>query len=1080
MNSPNPAAPDASPNDEGLPPISPDFGEELGLDDVVPTRGYDRLPMVGLGGSAGSIKALSAFFKATPPDTGMVFVVILHLSPTHVSTLAELLGRATTMKVEQAEDNEKVEPNHVYVIPPGKYLVAVDGHLKLTDLDGEPGKRMAVDLFFRSLADTHGPHATAVVLSGSDGDGALGIKRVKERGGLTIAQDPDEAEYPGMPRSSIETGMVDWILEVTEIPRRLVEYRQTQERIKLPPEEGPTLVRPQPLPVDQQETALREVLAYLRTRTGRDFSHYKRATILRRVARRMQVNGVVDLPQYLAFLRTRPGEAGALLQDLLISVTNFFRDRDAFVAVAQQIPFLFAGKEPNDSVRVWVPACATGEEAYSFAMLLLEHASRIECPPSFQVFACDLDEEAIRTARAGHYPETIAADVSEERLRRFFVKERIGYRVRREIREMVLFAAHDLLKDPPFSRMDLISCRNLLIYLNRDAQQRLLDTFHFALNPGGKLFLGTSETVDDGSRLFRVLDKKHRIYAQQSNGRIGLPIPAAPDPQMRAVATPGEAPVVRGKRFVQDAAVSFQDTLGLKMDRAALVDLHFRLLERFDAPSVIVSANYDIVHLSEHAKRFVEFTGGEPTVNLVRVIKPALRTELRSALFRAVESNGPIETLNVPCAIDGENSAVDMRVAPAQELAPGYLLVVFKKHRQPEMALPESVVGTASEPVVRHLERELEQAKGDLRNTLEQYEGSTEELKAGNEELQAMNEELRSATEELETSREELQSINEELTTVNQEMKGKVEELAQANSDLQNLMAATPIATIFLNRLLEITRYTPAATEIFHLIPGDVGRPLAHLKHRLEYPNLIEDAEKVLRTLVPVERKVRGGDEWFFSRIQPYRTLDDRIAGAVLALVDITERNRATDALRQSEERMRLLIESVNDFAIITTDLERRVDSWNTGAERLFGYSEKDIVGQSSDILFTIEDRGKGDPVREMQLARAQGHAESERWHLRQDGSIFFGSGSVMALRHRDGSQRGFVKVMRDLTERKCAEEALLQHLDELTRFNTAAVGRETRMIELKKEINDLCVKLGRAPRYQPVPEQEDEADREA
>ena len=434
------------------PPIDPDFAEQQladEIDDVVPARGLQLVPMVGLGGSAGSIQALTEFFRAMPPDSGMAFVVILHLSPTHESSIADLLGRVTSMPVVQAKDEQKVEANHVYVIPPGKYLAAGDDQLRLSELQSDRGRRMAVDLFFRSLADTHGAHSAAIILSGADGDGAIGIKRIKERGGLTIAQDPEQAEYSDMPRAAIDTGMVDWVLEVSQMPKRLLAYRSTASRIKLPPED-----RPPPAPAaqgeaDRDEAALREVLAYVRRRTARDFSRYKRATILRRIARRMQVNGVDNLPAYLEFLRTHAGESGALLQDLLISVTNFFRDHEAFEALGPQIDELFKNKAETDSLRVWVPACATGEEAYSIAMLLLEHAAKIDAAPDLQVFACDLDEMAVRTARIGLYPEAIAADVSEERLRRFFVKHHHGYQVRRDLREMVLFATHDLFRAMP-------------------------------------------------------------------------------------------------------------------------------------------------------------------------------------------------------------------------------------------------------------------------------------------------------------------------------------------------------------------------------------------------------------------------------------------------------------------------------------------------------------------------------------------------------------------------------------------------------------------------------------------------------
>jgi two-component system CheB/CheR fusion protein len=893
---------------------------------------------------------------------------------------------------------------------------------------------------------------------------------VKERGGLTIAQDPEEAEYPGMPRSAIETGMIDWVLQIASMPSRLIEYRDNGAKIALPSENGPQPMLVPRADADESEAALREVLIFLRTRTGRDFSYYKRATILRRIGRRMQVNSVADLREYLNFMRTHPSEPGALLQDLLISVTNFFRDGEAFEAVERYIPDLFQNKSQSDSVRVWVPACATGEEAYSFAMMLLEHARTLDNPPALQVFACDLDEDAIRVARMGHYPDAITADVSEERLKRFFVKDHRGYRVRRELREMVLFAAHDLLKDAPFSRMDLISCRNLLIYLNRHAQQRVLDTFHFALRPGGRLFLGSSETVEDDNRMFRVLDKKHRIYEPNAIHRIGLPVPVGSSALLRVVEAleRQEVPVVHGKRFVHEAAVPFHHQFAERLDQQALAGLHFKLLERVGPPSLIINADQEILHLSERAGHFLRMVGGEPTMNLLRVIHPDLRTELRAALFRATESKIETETSSVSIKVNDEVRAVTMRVVPADDIAPGFLLIAFEEGGRSTTATTDHGDATSApaDPAIEQIERELEKVKRNLRDTVEQYEASTEELKASNEELQAMNEELRSATEELETSREELQSINEELTTVNQEMKGKMDELAHANSDLQNLMASTSIATIFLDRDLAITRYTPTAVELFHLIPTDVGRPLADLAHRVHYPELITDAEEVLRTLTPAEREVRDESRWFLARLQPYRTLDDHIAGLVLTFVDVSERKQATEASRISEERLRIVVESAKEYAIFTFDRERRIDSWYSGAEMMFGYTENEILGQLADILFIPEDRAKGDPEREARLARDEGRAENERWHIRKDGSTFYGSGAVMPIRDKQGGLLGYVKIMRDLTDSKRAQDAMSEQMDELTRFNTAAVGREVRMIDLKKEINELCQKLGESPRY--------------
>ncbi|HSH91812.1 MAG TPA: chemotaxis protein CheB, partial [Ramlibacter sp.] len=495
---------------------TPDHAEEAVadfIDNVVPTRGYQMTPLVGLGGSAGAIPALQSFFQAMPAEAGMAFVVVLHLSPEHESTLADLLQRCTSMPVIQVTQRQRIDANHVYVIPPRKAILALNGYLALADNQLTPrGRHVAVDLFFRTLADTHGPHAAAVVLSGADGDGAIGIKRIKERGGLTVAQDPQQAEHASMPRAAVATGMIDWVLPVADMAPRLLKYFELEKELVLPPEEGPPPAASPKTARSGDESTLRDVLNFVRGRTGRDFSYYKRATVVRRIARRMQVNGVAELTGYLDCLRTTPGEAAALLQDLLISVTNFFRDADCFAALEPYLTQLFDGKGPDDVIRVWVPACATGEEAYSFAMLLAERARESEAPPVIQVFATDLDDDAIRVAREASYPGTIEADISEDRLRRFFVKEHSGYKVRREIREMVLFAQHDLLKDSPFSRLDLVSCRNLLIYLNRDAQQRAFNIFHFALLPQGRLFLGSSESVEDAGSLFTVLDKKNRIF----------------------------------------------------------------------------------------------------------------------------------------------------------------------------------------------------------------------------------------------------------------------------------------------------------------------------------------------------------------------------------------------------------------------------------------------------------------------------------------------------------------------------------------------------------------------------------------
>lgn len=890
--------------------LDPDVSEEelaSVIDNIIPTAGYQKLRVVGMGGSAGSIPALQRFFQGMPEDSGMAFVVVLHLSPSHESALSEILQRSCNMKVSQAEDGEEVLPNHVYVIPPAKHISLTDGHLRLTELSREAGRHMTVDLFFRSLADTHGPHSVAIVLSGGDGDGAIGVKRIKERGGLTIAQDPDAAEHAGMPRAAIDTSMVDWVLRADEMPQRLLQYQEREKRLQVPPEKGPNpgvVARP---PLAVEEAALRDVLTFLRTRTGHDFSYYKRATIVRRVARRMQVNEVDTLGGYLTFLRTHPGEAGALLQDLLISVTNFFRDREAFEALEKQIPDLFKDKTHADTVRVWVPACATGEEAYSIGILLSEHARTLEAPPALQIFATDLDEDVLMEARTGVYPDAISTDVSPERLRRYFVKEHHGYRVRRELREMLLFAVHDLLKDSPFSRLDLVSCRNLLIYLNRGAQQRVFQIFNFALRSDGRMFLGTSESVEDGNQLFYAIDKKHRIYGTRSAARASLPVPSGPSTLARALALQGErhdaTSTLATRQAAQAGVPPFALTRAASHDRLSWGELHLKLLERMGPPSLIVNSDHEILHLSPSMGPFLQFSGGEPSANLLRLVHPTLRAELRALLFRARQTGEPTAAEGILVEVADEKRLVDVRVSPASELASDFLLVTFELRPVggSELVRPAA----QEESVVRHLERELEQTKRHLRDIIEQHEASTEELKASNEELQAMNEELRSATEELETSREELQSINEELTTVNQELKSKVDELGHTNSDLHNLIGATAIAMVFLDRELRIMRFTPPAVELFSIIPTDVGRPLADLHHRVSYPELLADAAQVLQRLIPIEREVNEpGGRFFLARLLPYRTTDDRIAGVVLTFVDITERQAAQEAVRRAQQEL--------------------------------------------------------------------------------------------------------------------------------------------------------------------------------
>lgn len=963
--------------------------------------------IIGIGASAGGIQAMQEFFRHVPADSHMAYVVILHLSPDHDSQLANVLQRETTLPVQQVTEKTLLQPDHIYVVPPNRHLVIDQEYIAVLPNLSVEERRAPVDVFFRSLADQHGPRAISVILSGTGANGSMGIKRIKERGGATYVQNPREAEYNEMPRNSIATDLVDEVLNASEMPARIIAYRDSIGSVQI-------IEEAEKRPENQQQ-ALREIFTQLRSRTGHDFSNYKRPTLLRRIERRINVHNLPDLPSYTAFMFEHPEETHALLKDLLISVTNFFRDSKAFDRLEQDIiPAIFAGKTSSDQVRVWVAGCATGEEAYSLAILCAEKQLELLDAPKVQIFATDIDEAAISTARDGLYTLNDAADVSPDRLSRFFNREGEGYRVRQAVRETIIFAQHNILKDPPFSKLDLVTCRNVLIYLNNTAQERVVETFHFALKPKGFLFLGTSESVDGASDLYAAYNRDHHIFQTREVQPRNYPVPEAIPQFQFPKNDPLQKPEVREARA----------------QRISFGELHQRMLEQYAPPSVVVNEEYEIVHMSERVGQYFKFAGGEPTQNLLKLINPHIRMELRSALYQAINSKMAVEARSLQLKVNGVQQAVDILVRPVLsdgDTAKGFILVIIKpaQHAEPDV---QTILLASDEPVARKLEKELIGIKTQLRNSVEQHEYQAEELKAMNEELQAMNEELRSAAEELETSKEELQSINEELRTVNQELKVKIDETGITSNNLQNLINSANVGTIFLDRSFAIRLYTPAVLDIFNLKMGDYGRPITDITHRLQYNNLLQDAESVLERLIVVEREVTTVDNrYFLMRLLPYRTAEDRINGVVVTFFEITQLKQSEKALRQSEEQTRLLIESAKDYAIFTIDVERHVLTWSRGAEMLMGYTEAEMKGQSGDIMFVPEDRASHVPEEEIMRANMEGRAENERWHLRKNGSRFWGSGLTQPLRSEQGETIGFVKIMRDLTEQREMQEALHQ-----------------------------------------------------
>ena len=849
----------------------------------------DLTPICALGASAGGIKPLQQFFKAIDPKLDIAYVVIIHLAPDFPSHLSEILSGWTDMPVHQVTDTPEIKPNCVYVIGPDRELVIEGNNIHSRQFKEPRGHRAPIDMMFRSIAAACGD-GFAVVLSGAGADGAVGVRKVKESGGVILVQDPAEAEFQMMPRSAIATGAADFVGRVSELAERIAETLKSK-RALAQTEEHDT------------ERLIGQILSFLRARTGHDFASYKKATVRRRIGRRMQVTRQTSLADYAAYLVENPEEAQHLFGDLLISVTSFFRDRDSFAHLAKTvIPALFDAAELDQPIRVWSVGCATGEEAYSLAILMLEEAERRGVQPNIQIFASDLDDGALGTAREARYPRAIEADLSEERLERFFLSEVEHYRIRKEVRDLVLFAHHSAMKDPPFLRMDLVACRNLLIYLERELQRQLLAVFHYALRPGRFLFLGSAETADARQDLFATQDRESRVYTSKPRSTNTIELLSELPRAQRRQAPPILRREAEGERFSPGAA-------------------HAAALEQAAPPSALVDGDHRVLHLSANAGRFVSPPEGPLSRELPDIVRPEMRAELRSALHRAFAEGEATIAAPVGVAFDGERHRVLMHVAPrpADNHDAPQALVLFLDCGAipPDEPLDEGIEGAHDAVEIRRLRDDLRTAHQQLGSSRREHESALQELRIANEELQSVNEEYRSTAEELETSKEELQSINEELQTVNSELKSKLDNISHAHNDLQNLINATEIGTLFLDPDLRIRMLTPAAEQLFNVMDSDIGRPLTDFTHKLKHEGIQADALKVLRDLAPVEDEVETTDgRWLMMRLRPYRTVENRIDGMVLSFVDITERRHAEDALRGSEENYRAALAKLEDAAL--------------------------------------------------------------------------------------------------------------------------------------------------------------------
>ncbi len=888
-------------------------------------------PVAGIGASAGGLEALEQFLGHVPEKCGVAFVVVQHLDPTHKGIMTELLQRITPMEVFQAKDRMKVRPDCVYVIPPNKDMSILHGALHLFEPAAPRGLRLPIDFFFRSLAEDCQERSIGVILSGMGSDGTMGLRAIKEKAGVVLVQEPASARFDSMPRSAIDAGLADLVAPAEQLPEKMMAYLR----------HAPSIARAES-PLDEKDrSALDKVVIVLREHTGNDFSLYKKATISRRIERRMGIHQIDRMDTYVRYLRENPHEVGLLFKELLIGVTSFFRDPEVWEELRNVIlPEFLAPFPAGQTLRAWVPGCSTGEEAYSLAIILREalETAKPKGGPSVQIFATDLDPDAIDRARQGLFPANIAADVTPERLSRFFVQVENGYRVGKKIRDLVTFATQNLIMDPPFTKLDILSCRNLLIYLSPELQKKLLPLFHFSLNPSGLLVLGSSESVGGHTRLFSAQSGKSRIFRRRESAAgevaVAFPTPFSASPGQTRGAAPNAPPAL--------------ESLQVQADRL--------LLQHYSPSAVLANDLGDILYISGRTGKYLEPAAGKANWNLFAMAREGLRHELLGAFQKAVREKGEVTVRGVEIRGDGAVQTVDLTIKALTEpeALRGLVMIVFRDVATPKGKSAGRVRTAAASGEAADMKEELRRAQEEVRALREEMQTSQEESRAVNEELQSANEELQSTNEELTTSREEMQSMNEELQTVNAEQLARLDELAWATSDMNNLLNSTEIATVFLDKGLRVRRFTTGSEKIFKLIPADVGRSLTDIASTLLYPELSDDAREVLRTLIFCEKQIATHDgSWFKVRIMPYRTQEDVIDGVVMTFTDITGAKALEGKLRQEEKTFREFFKTMpfpaalHEIVADAAPGDYRFLVVNPAFERLVGLQARQLIGKS-------------------------------------------------------------------------------------------------------------------------------------